>query len=368
MSTGDSSPAYIVSAPRFSLGVFLGITWTGFALATLFVAFRTWVRIQQFRRLFVDDGFVFLGWTLVLATTIMWHYFAGAMFMNNAVARGAERAPDDYVQRSETFLTGSAAIIFFFYSTLWSVKLSFLFFFRRLYVNVSSWMKYWWVIFAIVVATWAVCVGNIEYKCLVSPLSYLVQHCNGDHSRRYQRTTLIINCVLDLVTDVLITAIPITMLWKIRISPKRKFVLGLVFSATIVTMVFAIARVSLLSTKSYRQDMTWLYFWSNIESYAALIVSSLGSFRSVFRSQDSGSKPSAPANGVYTIGSPQNKRKLHSFAHIFSSSLTKSNSDELSQDTVELKSDERKLPSISGSSVDRVASHDPCEFQTVAQV
>ncbi|KAF2688990.1 hypothetical protein K458DRAFT_331710 [Lentithecium fluviatile CBS 122367] len=357
MASQAPASVFTPSAPRFSLEVFRGVAWAGFSLATVFVLFRTFLRFHHFRRLFLDDAFVFIGWTMALVTTILWHLFAGDMFTNNAVARGAQIPGSDFVQRSEAFLTASAAVIFLFYSTLWSVKLSFLFFFRRLYVNVGSWMRYWWIILAFTMASWAVCVGNIEYKCLVSPLEYLVLHCNGDKSRRYQRTTLIVNCVFDLVTDVLITSIPITMLWKVRISLKRKLALGVVFSVTVFTMVFAIARVGLLSTKSYRQDMTWLYFWSNIEGYAALIVSSLGSFRTLFRSQDSDSKPSRPADAPYTIGSPQKKRNLHSFAHIFTSSLAKTNFSESTQDFVELK-EPAKVHSVSTSMVDRVDSYD----------
>jgi hypothetical protein len=68
-----------------------------------------------------------------------------------------------------------------------------------------------------------------------------------------------------------VTAIPITMLWKVRISMRRKLALGLVFSATVVTMIFAIARVSSISSSWYRQDMTWLYIWSNLECNAGKI-------------------------------------------------------------------------------------------------
>jgi hypothetical protein len=172
-------------------------------LATVLVACRTWLRFRKFRRLFVDDGFVFFAWILVLVSSILWQIYADDMYLNSAITRGVQMPPADFVQRSEGFLKASAAVVFLFYTTLWSIKLSFLFFFRRLYVNVGSWMRFWWLIFAVTVATWAVCVGNIEYKCLVRPLMEVATHCSGDSSRRFQRITLILNCVLDLVTDAL---------------------------------------------------------------------------------------------------------------------------------------------------------------------
>jgi hypothetical protein len=126
------------------------------------------------------------------------------MFLNNSVSRGVRIPPPDFVTRSEVFLKASTAVIILFYSTLWSIKLSFLFFFRRLYINVSGgWMRFWWAIMVITIASWAVCIGNIDYKCLVRPLEEIALNCNTDDALRYQKITLILNCVLDTFTDVL---------------------------------------------------------------------------------------------------------------------------------------------------------------------
>jgi hypothetical protein len=65
-----------------------------------------------------------------------------------------------------------------------------------------------------------------------------------------------------------VAVIPITMLWKVRISTRRKLGLGLFLSVTVLTIIFAIARVSTISSSWYRQDMTWLYLWSNLECNA----------------------------------------------------------------------------------------------------
>lgn len=38
-----------------------------------------------------------------------------------------------------------------------------------------------------------------------------------------------------------------------------------IFSLVIITMIFAIVRVSVISALSGQPDTTWLYFWSTIE-------------------------------------------------------------------------------------------------------
>jgi hypothetical protein len=177
--------------------------WGGFGLGTVLVAFRLGTRLQKFGRLFLDDAFVLFAWTIILANSILWQCIHKPMFVFPRVARGWQAPPPDFQSEFERFLKGSAAFIFLFYTCLWSIKLSFLWFFRRLYRHVGRWMIFWWVILAITLASWVVCVGDIEYDCLVEPLEKIMTHCQGDNSIKFQRGTLIANCVLDVVTDIL---------------------------------------------------------------------------------------------------------------------------------------------------------------------
>ncbi|KAF2201225.1 hypothetical protein GQ43DRAFT_471976 [Delitschia confertaspora ATCC 74209] len=324
--------------PKVSEHAFLGIVWGGFTLATLFVASRCALRYKAFRRFYLDDAFVALAWLIVLATSITWQILVRDMFLDNSVARGLQMPPVDFVERVERFLKGSAAIVFLFYSTLWSIKLSFLFFFRRLYPPVGRWNGFWWAIFGVTMASYFVCIGDIEYNCLVMPLTKIAAKCSSEKSIRFQRMTLIANCVLDVLTDVLITVIPFTMLWKVRISMRRKLALAGVFSVTMVTIIFSIVRASVITSNSIQPDMSWLYTWSNIEVYTgiylllprpshshsannhpALIVSSLGSFRSLFRSQDSSRPtPRRSDDSPPTFGSPMRnpiRKKWHSMIY-----------------------------------------------------
>jgi hypothetical protein len=61
-------------------------------------------------------------------------------------------------------------------------------------------------------------------------------------------------------------SIPLSVLWKVRISLSRKLALAAVFSLVVITIVFAIVRVAIVSSKSFRPDPSWLYLWSNIET------------------------------------------------------------------------------------------------------
>lgn len=73
-----------------------------------------------------------------------------------------------------TFLKTEVATIFLFYCCLWSIKLSFLIFFRRLGQRVRGQKIWWWFVLALTVVTWATCIGDIQYPCLLNSLEYIM--------------------------------------------------------------------------------------------------------------------------------------------------------------------------------------------------
>lgn len=59
--------------------------------------------------------------------------------------------------------------------------------------------------------------------------------------------------------------VPVTLLWRVRLSIRKKLALGGIFSITVLIMVFAVVRVIVVSSYSSEPDQSWLYMWSSIE-------------------------------------------------------------------------------------------------------
>ncbi|KAF2136435.1 uncharacterized protein K452DRAFT_279988 [Aplosporella prunicola CBS 121167] len=315
--------------------VFMGVLWGGFAAGTVFSGLRFLMRFKTFRRFYLDDALVLSAWLITLVIAVIWQVVADDMYLDNRVASGRQYPPADFIPRVERFLKSSAAIVFLFYTTLWTIKLSFLFFFRRLYMNMGKLVGVWWGILTFTIAAWACCVGTIDYNCLVDDLVNIADHCSGLKEIKFQRDTLIANCVLDVATDLAITSIPISMLWKVRVSGRRKAGLAAVFCVTIITMVFAIVRVAVISSLTVQPDMSWLYMWSNIEIFAALIVACLGSFRSLFHSQHSAKRASSePETATAEARRTRPKRPfMRNFTSLFTA--TDSNESSTENDTLQ---------------------------------
>lgn len=117
------------------------------------------------------------------------------------VSAGREIPKSDFAFRSGKFFKSAAAVIILFYSSLWSIKISFLFFFRRLGTNVRHQKRLWWSIFCFTLATYFACIGSIQYSCLVRPFLYLAEHCATASAISFQQISLKLNCVWDVLTD-----------------------------------------------------------------------------------------------------------------------------------------------------------------------
>lgn len=155
-----------------------GIAWGGTIIAALFYAFRLLVRYKIFGRLQVDDALVFFAWVLLLTNTVLWQVGKKAMYENIAVSSGQLFPPPvNFAHNSEQYLRRSVAVIIFFYTSLWAIKLSFMIFFKRLGQNVRHQNVVWWTVLAITAASYFACLGDINYKCLVSSFSYLSGKC-----------------------------------------------------------------------------------------------------------------------------------------------------------------------------------------------
>lgn len=83
------------------------------------------------------------------------------MYYTMRILAGLELPDADFESIIEPYFKSTAAVIILFYSSLWSIKISFLLFFRRLGMNVKNQKLLWWPVFGITVATYFACIGTI---------------------------------------------------------------------------------------------------------------------------------------------------------------------------------------------------------------
>ncbi|KAL4795299.1 hypothetical protein BDV19DRAFT_389432 [Aspergillus venezuelensis] len=118
--------------------------------------------------------------------------------------------------------------------------------------------------------------------------------CGGPDYFQYEYMTLIINMVLDVVSNVGIISLPVALLWNAQIPTRRKIILMAILSLTVVIIIVSIVRVAVVATKTELIEPTWLWMWSFIEATVANIIACVASFRQLFVKQGRAGRPTTP--------------------------------------------------------------------------
>ncbi|OBT70263.1 hypothetical protein VE03_00248 [Pseudogymnoascus sp. 23342-1-I1] len=172
------------------------------------------------------------------------------------------------------------AVQMFFWLTLWAVKWSLLFMFKRLTKGIRLYTNIWWGALAFTVLTFIGCVVSGITSCSSMDAWFTAGLCDTPRDARAKAISLWYCMAVDVLGDLLIMIIPIRVLISLRITLIEKLSIGVVFIVGIITMVFAIVRViSLNSSVNGGQVSTqWLMLWAGIEGAVAIIVGCLPSF------------------------------------------------------------------------------------------
>lgn len=199
----------LMPPPSVSHVAYLATIWAFVALSGITLACRLVSRFQGPRRLFLDDAFVVFSWLLSLATAAVWQWAARDMYyIMNVQAGLATYDPDRYLPSLRNWLNASLIASLFFYTALFSIKLSFLFFFRRLGNKITHFKYIWWGVLFFTVSFFLASVGNVDYKCLVGTIEQITGVCQTEHEIAFLTVTVKANAALDVVTDFMSQSIP----------------------------------------------------------------------------------------------------------------------------------------------------------------
>ena len=118
--------------------------WTGVGLAVFFTLLRTVIRLHVSHRLSSDDLFVYFATVLVISMGVLYTLITGFMFDLALVSSGEMLPTPQFAERATFFLKAQFAIILLFWTSLWSVKYSFLMFYKKLFTGLS--LRWWWTV------------------------------------------------------------------------------------------------------------------------------------------------------------------------------------------------------------------------------
>ncbi|KAF2832522.1 hypothetical protein CC86DRAFT_401289 [Ophiobolus disseminans] len=283
----------ITSNPVISVTTFYVMNWLFFAICTVAITARLYIRYVCFRRLILEDYLMLFAWVLHSADAILVQLWVRYQYDLEAVGKGdlSKLTPNFMPNSKKGFAALGASVNLTMVGVL-IVKLNFLIFFRRLGRNIHRFNIAWWAILVFTVGTTVAQIAMQNFGCFFGDVTYIFSaHCEDMAVLKHIMFNAIFSAVADALSDLFIIALPVTILWKSRINKRKKFVLTLVFGLVFFTISITIVRGSVFhdvygnvskSGGGRMQSGTFTWFWFYVEFSVAFIIACIVSFRTLF--------------------------------------------------------------------------------------
>ncbi|KAI9829711.1 MAG: hypothetical protein M1826_005454 [Phylliscum demangeonii] len=267
---------------------FKAVTGIMAGLAIIAAVMRTVHRLHSHHRLFVDDLFLLIACIFLAAGTIVLYTVTTDLYLSYSTwLRFLARDFPEVLKRGVSLQKRIFASVSMAWTTIYAVKLSFLFFFRGLVARIRYMTVYWRVVLGATIVAFGLCVCESAIECPHFDAESL--HCAFGSGLNRTVTGTAVATVVDFLTDLMIIALPIHLLWKVRIKTRQKFGIGLFLCLSVFMMMTAVVRISavqkhvvVLGMPLTAVNFTWRFFWQQMEACVAVLMVSLTALRSIF--------------------------------------------------------------------------------------
>ncbi|KFA51413.1 hypothetical protein S40293_03220 [Stachybotrys chartarum IBT 40293] len=241
MPTPSPSPAVQLEQDNS----YLPEVWALYAIGVIVILARIGVRLRTvgiggFQG---DDYLVFLCLTLytINAIIVQITYYTGGNI--DVSASQVLTLPDRDVEILEYGSKLEYASWYTYPGVIWTLKLQVLFFFRRLTLGIfhTRMIK---ILFWIVGLSWIALILTVSLTCRPYHYNWMIRPLPGPQCT-FRPQNFWVLVVLNVLSDAAILAIPIPILWSLRISPLRKLGVSLLLCSGLFIISTAIVRAVL---------------------------------------------------------------------------------------------------------------------------
>ncbi|TVY93489.1 hypothetical protein LAWI1_G001486 [Lachnellula willkommii] len=242
-----------------------------FGIAATTVILRTARRLIIFRRLELDDAFVWFGLLcLSAATGILFHNMSTIM-LQEAIAM----VPDVTVPISDVSkLINSISFLDAFLCSIWTCT------FAKLIQGISKNLnRYYWLVVGYTFLAWVFLIVEPFILCPYFGIEGAKCYPEYNYPKTFWLTIVI--SIIDIASDLMIASNPILLLRKSRMKTKQRLSLYVFLCLSFVMAIFALTRVAGFKHKRVIDD-TWSLYWQYCEGCIACIMASVTPFRAIF--------------------------------------------------------------------------------------
>ena len=248
----------------------LVLIWVSFSAALLFVVLRTIIRIRIPTTRHVtplEDCFIFLGFAALLALCILETIQLPSLYYITGVLRGTVpiTTAELIITQTERYLRYQFPIVVLFWTVLWSIKAAFLALYWRLFRDLVWYRRAWAVLAIFTFLMYGGCIATLSLSCGPDVRNFFAfNKCGTEENVWASNFSVYFSTAVDVFTDLCIMAMPLRLIYNLRVSLRQKLGLACVFSLGFVMITFAIIRANQSLAQKGFVDLTLLLVWSTL--------------------------------------------------------------------------------------------------------
>lgn len=247
-------------------------------------ALRVYIQARVMKRFPLEDWLLVFAVIVLIADTVVYFVVLGKLydattvifdgFGSSLLFQALQEIPDE-AQEANAMST-------FWWFIIFSVKLAYLIFFRKLVRRLKHLQRYWWFVTLFLVPAFVANEVAAWQTCPYKTITDLIGKCSGRIPSDRMVKVSIVTTTFDILTDIFIASIPICLLWRVHLAARQKLGLALTLCLSLVMAVFALVRIGGVKLPNGFADIVWLTFWQQQEANIAVTMVCMTAFRSFF--------------------------------------------------------------------------------------
>jgi hypothetical protein len=296
-----------VQSPTIAKESLLVTVWALCGASVAFFIARLAIRKRFTARLWLDDWLSGFAVGFLFAESLLITIMANSMYDTLRISSEPSTAvqnPEPLAKRAdfpptvESYMKLQFAQMICFWTCIWLVKASFLTLsYRLLPTHLRPYTILWFTIAGFCALFYVLSVISYPIACSsFSPrksfstvlswcfeADFLLAFCSGNHSVTLSHVSLRFSTALDIITDIFIIALPISLVFRVQLPPRTKVTLVAIFALEGLMILFASLRLAFSDTQESKwPEVTALSLWSVVESGIAVIVVNVIEFKLLF--------------------------------------------------------------------------------------
>lgn len=279
----DPNPLAALSPPHWVIsdsdhgGYVVIANWTMMSFMTITVIVRL-LRKIAIRSWSFDDNFAATAGAIGLIQCGILH---------KAVLAGLGRHEESLLDGERNMYNRyNYAYQILFITTICLSKISLLLFTTRLTPNATT-IRTGWIILGLIAVWGLATVFGFIFQCsLPQPWNIISGTCRNQHALYYAAAAI------DILTDIVLTILPLVILWTVQIQRSKRIVVMMVFVARLIVCLAEIPRLVYLGRYIESTDKTWfgvnVAIWTQAVTHLSIMTACLPSLQHLLASMQSG--------------------------------------------------------------------------------